>query len=136
MYSYNKRILTVLLIGMLFMTSCQEKRLDRFERETKEYTIRNCPKQIDEITTLDSLVFRNDGSLNYSYHYSVKLNEEQRSEFKKKSSDIEESTLKTLRNSIELKAVKEAGLNIECIYVDAQTGKTISKFHFTREQYQ
>jgi len=124
------------VILILFLFSCQEKRLDRFERETAEYTIRNCPNQIDPITTLDSLVFHNDGSLNYMYYYSVNLTEEQKTLFKKQQSEIEDNTLKALRASIDMKAVKEAGLNIVYVYVDADTHKVITKFQFTKEQYQ
>lgn len=130
-----KRILPVFLF-LMCLVSCQEKLLDRFERETEEYTIRNCPKQVDQITTLDSLVFRNDGSLNYTYYYSVQLTDEQRTEFSKHKANLEENTLKAVRNSIDLKAVKEAGLNIGCTYIDANTGKTLCKLRFTKEQYQ
>lgn len=125
----------MVLSSFLFL-SCQEKRLDRFEREAKDYTIRNCPKQIDPITTLDSLVFRNDGSLNYSYYYHVTLTEEQLHTFKTQLSDIEEHTLRALRASIDLRPVKEAGLNIEYIYLNAADGQQIAKFHFTKDQYQ
>jgi len=130
------RHLPIILIYLLIFCSCQEKRLDRFERETAEFTIRNCPKQIDPITTLDSLVFHNDGSLDYKYYYTVNLTDEQKAEFRKQRTVIEENTLKSLRASIDMKAVKEAGLNVEYIYNDAETHKCITKFHFTKEQYQ
>lgn len=125
-----------LAAGSFLFLSCQEKRLDRFEREAKEYTIRNCPKQIDPVTTLDSLVFHNDGSLNYSYYYHVALSDEQLHAFKTQLSDIEENTLRALRASIDLRPVKEAELNIEYIYLNADDGQQIAKFHFTKDQYQ
>lgn len=129
-----KRLFPVLLLSVCLM-SCQEKLLDRFEREAEEYTARNCPKQMDSITTLDSIVCRNDGLLNYTYYYTLQLTDEQRKEFSKHKTEIEENTLKAVRNSIELKNVKEAGLNIEYIYLDAETGKTLCHLRFTKEQY-
>ncbi len=134
---FSASVVSCLFVVLSFVfQSCQEKRLDRIEREAREYTIRNCPKQIDPFTTLDSLVFHNDGSLNYSYYYHVALNAEQLQTFKTKISDIEESTLHALRASIDLRPVKEAGLNIEYIYLNADNGQQIAKFHFTKDQYQ
>ncbi|MBP5523017.1 MAG: hypothetical protein J6X74_02205 [Bacteroidaceae bacterium] len=121
---------------LLTLVSCQEKRLDRFEREALDYTLRNCPHRLDPITTLDSVVFHNDGTLDYIYYYTVSLDSQMIETFRKKSDDIAEITLRNVRNNIDLKAVKESGLNIIYLYRDSLTGKTIQTFRFTKEQYQ
>lgn len=121
---------------LLTFVSCQEKRLDRFEREALDYTLRNCPHRLDPITTLDSVVFHNDGTLDYIYYYTVSLDSQMIETFRKKSDDIAEITLRNVRNNIDLKAVKESGLNIIYLYRDSLTGKTIQTFRFTKEQYQ
>ncbi len=127
--------LTILSMLLLLM-ACQEKKFDRLEREAREYTVRNCPKVIDQITTLDSIVFHNDGSLDYIYYYNVTLTDELREGFESVREGVREQTLKGLRNSIELKMVKEAGLNIVYVYRDAETGKEIMRNSFTQEDYQ
>ena len=121
---------------LLLLAACQEKKFDRFEREAYEYTVRNCPKQMDEITVLDSMVFHNDGSLDYKYYYTVQLDEDQHQALKDILDDLKERTAKNVRNSIELKAMKEAGLNFVYIYRDAQTGKHVAKYTITKEEYE
>lgn len=127
-----------LLLVLLSLVSCQESRLDRIEREAKDYTLRNCPRRIDVITTLDSVVFRNDGSLDYIYYYTVSLDSLLLAEFNRHAADIEEKTLHSLRNSIErdVREIRDAGLNIIYIYKDSVTGKPLQTFRFTKEQYQ
>ena len=127
--------LTILSM-LLLLTACQEKKLDRLEREAKEYTVRHCPKTMDPITVLDSVVFHNDGSLDYIYYYSVTMTDELRENFETVREEVREQTLKGVRNSIELKMVKEAGLNIIYLYRDAETGEEIMKNSYTREDYQ
>ena len=130
------RVFIILVLCSLCLASCQEKRLNRFEREAREFTMRNCPKQIDPVTTLDSLVFHNDGSLTYSYYYNVVLTEEQLQNFKSQITDIEERTLRALRANIDLRPIKDAGLIIEYIYLDAADGHQIAKLRYTKDQYQ
>ena len=125
-----------ILLSLLLLAACQEKKLDRFERETREYTERNCPKQVDAITVLDSMVFHNDGSLNYIYYYTVTLTDEQRETFIGKLDDIKDGVAKGLRNSIEVKAMKEAGLNFVYVYRDAASGKLVAKYTVTRKEYE
>ena len=127
--------LTILSM-LLLLTACQEKKFDRLEREAKEYTVRHCPKTMDPITVLDSVVFHNDGSLDYIYYYSVTMTDELRENFETVREEVREQTLKGVRNSIELKMVKEAGLNIIYLYRDAETGEEIMRNSYTREDYQ
>lgn len=126
----------LILLSLLLLVACQEKKLDRFERETREYTERNCPKHVDAITVLDSIVFHNDGSLDYIYYYTVTLTDEQRETFIEKLDDIKDGVTKGIRNSIEVKAIKEAGLNFVYVYRDAASGKQVAKYTVTREDYE
>ncbi|MBR2153190.1 MAG: hypothetical protein IJ901_01035 [Bacteroidaceae bacterium] len=130
-----KRICYIPLM-LLLLVSCQEKKFDRFERESIEYTMRHCPKQMDEITVLDSMVFHNDGSLDYKYYYSVQLTKDQYEAFQNILGEVKDIALKSIRNSIDLKPMKEAGLNFVYIYRDAKTGKHLAKYVITPEEYQ
>lgn len=123
-------------LTLLCLLSCQENKLDRIEREAREYTIRNCPKTVDQITVLDSVVFHNDGSMNYTYYYKVTLNDEQRKTFSTILNDIKEQTIRGVRNSIELKTMKEAGVNFVYTYRAADTGKAIASFSVKKEDYE
>jgi hypothetical protein len=123
-------------MALLLLAACQEKKFDRFEREANEYTMRHCPKQMDELTVLDSMVFHNDGSLLYKYYYTVQLTEEQRKAFQDILGNVRDISLKGVRNSIDLKPMKEAGLTFVYIYRDAETGKHLAKYVITPEDYQ
>ena len=52
-----------MMIAMLLLTACQESKRERFEREAREFTAKNCPRaEWDDLIFLDSLVCPNDGS--------------------------------------------------------------------------
>ncbi len=130
-------IMTILaLAAVAAMSSCQESKRERLEREAIEYTEKNCPNMIvKDLIYLDSLVCRNDGKNNYVYYYSVKGDSAMYAEMNSKYNDAREMLLKSLRNSVDLRFVKAEGLNIIYAYYDATTHRKIQEYVFTPEDY-
>lgn len=128
----------IILASLLLLTvsSCQEKKLDRLARMASNYTERNCPRRMDEVTTLDSIVFAPSKSMDYRYCYTLTLTDEQRASFLSMKDDIRDGNLKDVRNSIELRSIKESRLNISYEYYDASTHKLLATFTYTPEEYE
>lgn len=123
-------------VVLCLTTACQESRMERFERETAEFTRKNCPQRIDDdVIILDSLVFHNDGSLNYINYYTVFADSLQVDYLKERRGELRESLLKGVINSVELKNVKAAELNIIHRYYTADTHQLIFEFRFTPKDY-
>lgn len=130
------RLLFISSVLLCLLSACQESKMDRFERETKDFTERNCPKQCDAITILDSLVFHNDGTMDYRYYYSVDLTSKEESLFMQKLEDLRYECLEGIRNSVELKNVKAAGLNIVLSYFEKKTKKKLVEIRYKKEDYE
>lgn len=130
------RLLFVLSVLLVMCPACQESKMERFERETKDFTARNCPKQCDAVTILDSLVFHNDGTMDYRYYYSVDLTADEENLFMQKLEDLRYECLDGIRNSVELKNVKAAGLNIVLSYYKKGTKKKLAEFRYEKEDYE
>lgn len=118
------------------MSSCQESKRERLEREAKEYTEKNCPCPIvQDIIYLDSLVCHNDSNNDYIYYYSVKGDSAMYAEMNSKYKEGREALLKSVRNSVDLRFVKAEGLNIIYSYYDATTHHKIQEYVFTPKDY-
>ncbi len=127
----------VLLSLGLTLQSCQESKRDRIEREAREYTEKSCPRaEFQDIIYLDSLVCRNDSLDNYVYYYSVKADSAMVEQMRSGYDAARELLLKGVRNSIDLRHIKEERLNIVYAYYDARTHELIQKYVFTPNDYE
>lgn len=138
---HNRRTAYILttclaLALIVLVTSCQESKRERFEREAREWTKKNCPRpEFEDIIILDSLVCHNDGNNDYVYCYSVKADSIMLEQMEQMHDELKENLLKAVRNSVDLRHVKEEGLNIVYAYYNAETREKVSEFRFTTEDY-
>lgn len=131
-------LLFIAVFALIIITqSCQESKMERFVRETADYTKKNCPQRIgnDNIIVLDSLVFHDDGTNNYINYYSVNADSTQKEYLISMKQDLRSALLNGIINSVELKNVKSAGLNIVHRYYTADTHDSIFEFVFTPKDY-
>lgn len=117
------------------LCSCQEKKSERFEREAREFTEKNCPQHLDPITTLDSLVFEPAGVGTLKQYYTLDLDDESREAFMNKLGEIGDTNLKIVKNSVLFIKHKDAGVTFSYIYFDAATGDKLVQYDFMEEQY-
>lgn len=132
----NILLLTITIMSVLAFSSCQESVRERLERETQEYTRKNCPKpEYQDIIILDSIVCHNDESNDYKFCYSVVADSLQIDFLISQKSELNDKLLAGVINSADLRHVKNAGLNIIYSYYIAETGEHLFDFCFTPEDY-
>ncbi|MBR6894325.1 MAG: hypothetical protein IKN15_14010 [Bacteroidaceae bacterium] len=131
-----KRTALLLMTSLLLLTACQESKRERFEREAREFTAKNCPRaEFEDLIYLDSLVCPNDGSNTITYYYSIHGDSASMAEMTNKYDDLYGALLGAVRNSVDLRHVKAEGLDIVYSYYNSETGEEITSFTFTKEEY-
>ena len=132
----HKLTLSTALLAMLALVSgCKESTDSKFEREATEATQKNCPVEIDRYTTLDSISY-DRSQKTYSYHFTVKNELDLDSLYTDDVvKDLHDTYLKDIKNSIQMKGLKDAGVTIMHVYRSQQTGDTLMLFRFTKEDY-
>lgn len=126
----------LLAFTALATTACHFESFDeRCERETREYTQKQCPRRLDEYTIMDSTVY-DTPTRTITYYYTFEkalddanqLTEDIKGKFR-------EQLCKNVINSIELKAYKEKELNFRYLYHSQTTGKVLFETVITPEDY-
>ena len=133
-----KPAFSFLFLAFLLLSACsQESRLQRFERETQDYTHRNCPRRVDRdgTITLDSLVFHDDGSLDYMYCYSINASDQDLATISRNIGTLRSNFLSSIQNDPELRHVREEGLNIIYLYFNPATHEELGRLRFTPDDY-
>jgi ADP-ribose pyrophosphatase YjhB (NUDIX family) len=127
-----KKIL--LLIATVALIGCQESLEERCAREAKEYTKKNCPTQVTQEITLDSMTF-DTKSHTIAYCYTV-------------SGEIDDSTvinsnnpqgrlLEQVKNTPYLKLYKDADYNFRYVYYSTKNnGTKLFDATFRKKDYQ
>jgi len=116
-----KKYCIIALLGLL-LSSCQESLEDRCEREARQYTRKNCPTQIDDNTTIDSLTFER---ATHTVHYYYKLTGVADEERVFKEIDAVGELRKTLKNTTSLKTYMDAGYRFAYTYRSSKNPKKI-----------
>lgn len=117
----------------LILMSCHESLEERAERETKEYTRKNCPMQLSEYVTNDSMTYER-GTRTIHYYYSMKGNADTTAIDKKKA---EEELIKGLKNSTSLRAYKKEKFNFAYTYYSTKNkGQIILDVKITPKDYE
>lgn len=135
MYVRVLYIISLLSVTAVLLTSCQEKRRARFEREAREYTATYCPQHLDSWTILDSMVFEQAGAGNLKLYYSLDLDDTLRQSVMNQLGELGDQDLKVVRNSVLFAKYKEAGTDFTYIYHDARRGDKIAEYYFTKKDY-
>lgn len=129
----------IILVALIAVTSsCQESKRERVERESKRFTERECPKSVspENNVILDSLVFHDvEGNNDYIYYYTVDADEEGLANLDEHKEEMRSAILTSIRNSVELKGVKEMGLTLVYKYYNKADGKLVLEYTFTKEEY-
>ena len=133
------------LLFVLVLTSCQESKQERLEREARELTEKNCPQRVtpDGTVILDSIVYHNDGSNEIKYYYTVNTDNDGVLALQLQKKELERQLLSGINNSIDLRHVKEMGVTIVHYYnrtvtdsVGPPKTENILTFEFTKNDYQ
>ena len=138
MMTYVKKynILSLLTVCLVLSACSQESQMQRFERETRDYTRKNCPQRINDYEVLDSMVFHDDGTLDLTYYYSVVTQEGVIQKIQENKNTLREHLLESIRNSADMRHIRDTHLNVNYRYNDSETHEEILHLRFTPQDYE
>lgn len=130
-----KKILLTLSI-LLVVCGCKRKTFEEQLVETaQEFTQKQCPREVDEYTVIDSMTFsKEDLTIHYYYTIKGKLDDPQMLT-EGVLEDFKESMLSKLRGDIALKKEKEYGVSFAYHYISAKTHESVLEMLFTKDDY-
>lgn len=130
------KVLAILCLALLVCSSCRRETKDeRFRREYQQYTEKECPKDIDPCTRLDSICY-DIGSRTLTEYYTVRDQLDDDSLYTEEvTGTLHDEILKGLKGSIQLKDYKDEGINFRYSYRSITTGKLLLELNYTPEDY-
>ena len=130
------RLLLLLSLILFILTGCKKQSFEeRIFQEAKQFTQKNCPKKIDQYTVLDSCTF-SITKRTYYYNYTVKDVLDIDSLYSQDLYDyFREQLLAEIKNSIQLKNCKDAGIIFCYRYYSNRSGKILMQQKFTSKEY-
>jgi len=132
----NRYILILSLLAIAFSGCKRQTFEERIREEAEKYTLKNCPKQIDDYTTLDSCVF-SIPRRTYYYNYTIRGLLDADSLYTRELHEtFHDDLLTSIKNSIQLKGCKDAGVTFCYRYYSERSGKLMMIQKFTKKDYQ
>lgn len=132
----NRIFLVLIFSPFLVFVSCKKQTIEeRIAQEAKLFTQKNCPKDVDRFTTLDSCSF-DIINRTYYYDYTVHGDLDVDSLYTNDLHDLfHNQLLADIKNSITLKNCKDAGLTFCYRYHSDRTGKLRMVQKITENEY-
>lgn len=133
-----KKVFAIACIGaMIVCGSCKrETKNEKFKRDFELFTQKECPKFMDACTRMDSVCYDiKSRTLTEYYTVSDKLDVDSIYTDEQLISTFNETLLKGLKSSIQLKQYKDEGITFRYTYRSLSTGKTRLELTFTPEDY-
>lgn len=129
-------LLSLLTLLLLSFSACKKQTMEeRIYQEAQQFTKKNCPKAIDKFTMLDSCTF-SITERTYYYNYTVRGALDVDSLYTQKLYDLfRDQLLSEIKNSIQLKNCKDAGISFCYRYYSDRTGKIQMIQRFTSKDY-
>lgn len=126
-----KKYLFVALLSVAFM-SCHESLEERAERETKEFTKKNCPMNVSENIVNDSMTFEK-ATRTIHYYYSLNGRADTTAVDMKKA---KEELIKGVKDATSIRKYKENDFNFAYTYYSTKNkGQVLIKVIVTPEDY-
>lgn len=130
-----KKSLYVILFLFALVSCNHESKSDRIYRHAREFTQNSCPKQMDEFTVLDSLVYEPETRV-MSYYYSVSGRLDTDSVYNSKLIGVfHTNLLDNIRQNVGLLELKEHATTFRYTYYSSVNAKEYMSFIFTPEDY-
>ena len=127
-----KNLLFIAILALI-LSGCQESLEDRCERESKEYTAKQCPIRIDETTRLDSLTFER---ATHTIHYYYTLMGKADSEVVLQQIDAVGALKTELKNTTTMKVYKDNKYRFTYTYHSEKApSKVLMEVSFTDKDY-
>ena len=130
------KILVVLAAATLLLCACRRETKDeKFRREYVEFTQKECPKDVNECTRMDSICY-DIGSRTLTEYYTVwGLLDVDSLYTDDVLATLHDDILKSLKSSIHLKPYKDEGISFRYHYRSRSTGRKLVELVYTRDEY-
>lgn len=130
-----KKPILILMAGIL-LYGCGRKSLEeQMEIEAREFTLKQCPKVLDEFTTLDSISFDRESHTS-SYYYTIQGELDTPDSFLPSTQDYyRETMMQKVRSDLNLRKAKDAGISFAYHFLSEKTGQELLGFTITEEDY-
>ena len=126
--------LFIMVVAALTITACQETLEEKAAHEAYLYTKKNCPAQMAENLTMDSLTFE---AATHTLHFYYTLSGDADSVGIMKQINAKEVLLAELKNTTTMMAYKEAGFNFAYTYHSQKEPNTVLfETVFRKKDYQ
>jgi len=127
------RKIVIALLAVTALSGCQESMEERCAREARDYTQKNCPAEVTDGVTIDSLTFSKT-THTLTYYYTLEGLIDDAEQLKKHN--LKGALLKELRNSATMKSYKEAGYNFRYVYYSTKkNGAKLFEATFRQKDY-
>lgn len=130
--------LVMLAFGTLvILSSCKKEEVtpEQIELKTKDYSMRVCPRMVNEYMTMDSVIFRADSPEDYYYYYTVNGKMDNDYELPVLIDGQRSIYLSSLKTATDMDPVKELGASVHHVFISQKTGKTLYDLCFVSADY-
>lgn len=128
-----KTIIFYSFIGMLCLSGCQESPTERCAREAEEAN-RQCPKNIDNYTRLDSIKYSKE-THTFRYYHSLKGFSDEELKNLVTNPEHKQQITQTLVNTAEMRYYMEQNITFEYNYTSQASGNRLGSIRIEPEQY-
>ncbi|MBQ7443995.1 MAG: hypothetical protein IJS59_09085 [Bacteroidaceae bacterium] len=128
--------LALLALALCTLAACSESFEERCRREAREFTLKQCPRRLDECTTLDSMVFTDSPcGFKYCYRASGQLDNDSVYADQESLDEFRDNLVQSIRADIGLRQCKDRGFTFTYIYSSASTGRLLMQHVITPDDY-
>ena len=114
---------------------CRQESFDeRLVRESEEYSQRFCPQRLGRDIVLDSITYSIQTQTR-TYHHTLSGELDNRALIQSTSQTFRTEALKTLKNSIDMKTMKDQKINFIYLFRSASTHEILLSTKFTANDY-
>ena len=124
----------LLIIAILTLICCQESLENRAERESREFTKKNCPYQIDPQRTLDSMTF-DKKTLTFSQYETIRGIGDDAAHFDKIKVQLRNALVNELHNDTNKRNYKKAGYSYRYVMRSESTGQVLFETTINKMEY-
>lgn len=132
-----KKVLVICCVGTLFIASAckRETKDEKFRREFQQFTQKECPKEMDPYTRMDSICYDIE-TRTLTEYYSVRDTLDHEDIYTEELvSNFHDEILKGLKSSIHFKQYKDEGITFRYDYRSITSGKLLLRLTYTKEDY-
>lgn len=123
-------------LGAILLGGCKrESKDERFRREYEQFTLKECPKDMNPYTRMDSICYDIESRTLTEYYTVSDLLDNDSLYTEEVIEDYRTNLLKELKGSIQMKPQKDEGINFSYLYRSITSGKELLEVTFTPEDY-